>query len=212
MKTINGQNGAQLQNNECSSYSILLVETPDFIDSCLKQKLINSGHYIKHYTTDFKDLVEQVILHEVQILIMNVNQLGQQELGEIAKVNQLSPLPVLIFSKQVPPSVLQNNIKATIVKQAVEGGDLDYLTNTMLLACENFKKSQLSRIEFEETKTQLVARKLINSAKKLIMQQKNISEQSADVMLQKMSVDNRQTLVQVAQNVISVCRLLKPKT
>ena len=212
MKIINVKKDSQLIVNEDTSYSILLVEESDFITSCLKQGLLNNGHHIGHYTTNACDLVTKVIAHEVQILIMNINLVGQKELSEIAKVNQLSPLPILIFCKQPAPSLLQSSVKATIGKHVDDSTDLDYLSDMMLLAVRNYQQCKLSRMEFEQTKAQLSTRKLIESAKKLMMQHKNISEKSAELLLRKMSVDNHQTLLQVAQNVISVCQLLKPKT
>jgi response regulator NasT len=191
---------------------MLLVEESYFVDSCLKQSLLNNGHNISHYTTKLNNLVDKIVLHKVQVLIMNINRLGQKELSEIAKVNQLSPLPILIFIKCLPSSMLQASLKATVATHVDENTDLNYISHMISLAWKNFKKCQLTRIAFEDTKTQLASRKLIESAKRLIMKQKNISEQSADAMLKKMSADNHQTLKQVAQNVISVCHLLNPKT
>ena len=209
---MNEQKGVQPVINVPESCSMLLVEESYFVDSCLKQSLLNDGHNISHYTTNLNNLVDKVVLHKVQVLIMNINRLGQKELSEIAKVNQLSPLPILIFIKCAPSDSLKGSIKATMANHVDENTDLNYITQMISLAWKNFKQCQLSRIDFEETKNQLATRKLIESAKKLIMKQKNISEQSADAMLQKMSADNHQTLMQVAQNVISVCHLLNPKT
>ncbi|WP_413701165.1 ANTAR domain-containing response regulator [Psychromonas sp. KJ10-10] len=211
MKRINNKNVSKVMIKESASYSILLLEDVNFIDSHLKSSLLKNGHSIGHFTTNLNDLVEQVILHKTQVLIMSINQLGQKELSEIAKVNQLSPLPILILTQQVPSTVSDSSIKATIAQPFDDSRDLDELNNMILLAWENFKQWQISRIEHEETKAQLATRKLIDSARELIMQQKNLSKQSAELMLRKMSVDNRQTLVQAAENVISVCQLLKPK-
>ena len=212
MKIIKTKKDSQLIANKVAPYSILLVEESDFMTSSLKPNLLNNGHRISHYTTNASDLVAKIISHEVQILMMNLNQLGQKELSEIAKVNQLSPLPILVFCKQMTSSQLQASVKATIGKHIDDNTNLDYMDDMMALAFSNYQQCKLSRIEFEKTKTQLSTGKLIENAKKLMMQQKKISEKSADLLLQKMSVDNHQTRLQVAQNIISVCQLLKPKT
>lgn len=211
MKIINNKNLSKISTKECASYSIFLFEEANFVDSYLKSSLLKNGHSISHFTISLKALVEQIILYKAQVLILNINQLGQKELSEIAKINQLCPLPILIFIEQMPPMLSHSSIKATIANRCNDYRDLEALNSLISLAWQNFKQWQMLRIEHENTKTQLVTRKLIDSARELIMQQKNLSKHSAELMLRKMSVDNRQTMVQAAQNVISVCQLLKPK-
>ncbi|MCB1808131.1 MAG: ANTAR domain-containing protein, partial [Candidatus Competibacteraceae bacterium] len=75
-------------------------------------------------------------------------------------------------------------------------------------AISRFEEYQALRQELADVRVRLAERKLIDKAKGMLMQQKNLTEEAAYNMLRKLAMDRNQRLGEVARNVISVLDLL----
>lgn len=191
-----------------SEMSVLLVEK--FIDeqSDLKQALLNFDYQISKYISSTDNLLEKREQVNPDILIMKIDAPTANTLKELAEINQLSPLPILIFAEQDTPALIQSAIKAGVSAYVVNEIQPHRLRSLITVACERFKESQSLRNELEQTKAQLESRKLIERAKGLIMKQKKISEQDAFNMLRKMAMNNGHSLAMTSKNVIEVYEVL----
>lgn len=129
-------------------------------------------------------------------------------LKELAEINQLHPLPIVIFVEYDSPNVIQSAIKAGVSAYVVHETLPQRVKSVITIAYERFKEMQLLRNELDRTKTQLESRKLIERAKGLLMEQKHISENKAFQTLRKMAMDQGSPIAQVAKNIIDVCDVL----
>ena len=188
--------------------SILLVE--DLIDenSEFKQTLLTLGYSITGQIDSECKLSDKCARYQADLLIIRTKTLTTNTLKELSFIDQLSPLPVLIFTTQEAPSLIHSSIKAGVSAYVFDEIPTHRLTSLIYVACERFKERQILRNELEETKTQLANRKTVERAKGFIMQQKKISEQEAFTMLRKMAMNNGHSLAVVAKNVIDVSELL----
>lgn len=209
---IEKENESQTTIDEVRTGLILLIDKTGTTDLVLKQAIANSGFEICECLNDSRRLVEKIKQSNPLLLILNIDQITTKEQSEIAQVNQLSPLPIVIFTKQSNAIKLHSLVKATICDSVDCEIETQQFLKIISLACDRFKKSQLSIHELEKIKVQLITRKLIDRAQGLIMIQKEISEKAAYAMLKRMSVQNNQPLADVARNVISVFSLINPKS
>ena len=131
-------------------------------------------------------------------------------LKELAEINQLLPLPIVIFAENDSPNVIKNAIKSGVSAYVVNEILPQRLQSIISVANERFKAIQSLRNELKQAKTQLESRKYIERAKGLIMEQKQISENEAYSSLRKMAMDQGCSLAAVAKNIIDVCQLLSP--
>lgn len=192
--------------------SVLLVEDLVNNSSELKQALLNLDYCISEQISSRCKLSEKCAQYHPDILIISTHAPTTNTLKELAVIDQLAPLPVLIFATQGTASLIQTSIKAGVSAYVVNEIKAHRLNSLITVACERFKERQLLRDELEQTKTQLANRKLVERAKGFIMQQKKISEQEAFSMLRKMAMNNGHSLATVSKNVIEVYQLLNPST
>lgn len=191
--------------------SVLLVEEQISGNSILKRALLDFDYTVTQHITPSNNLVEYIDKYSPDILVMGINLPTQKTLNELAEISQLSPLPIIIFAEQDTPNVIQTSIKSGVSAYVINEIQPQRLKSIITVAQERFKEYQALRNELENTKAQLESRKLIERAKGLIMQQKNISEQAAYKTLRKMAMDNGHSLAIVAKNVIDVFQLIEPK-
>ncbi|GLS90759.1 two-component system response regulator [Psychromonas marina] len=188
--------------------SVLLVE--DVIDkySELKMAILKLNHHISDTLNCGEKLAKKCAQIMPKILIIHTNSVDSYLLKELAKIDQLSPLPVIIFATQETPSLIQSAVKVGVSTYIINGFETQRLASVITVAQERFKDRQLLRNELQQTKIQLANRKIVERAKGFVMQQKNISEQEAFNMLRKIAMNNGHSLATVAKNVIEVSELL----
>jgi response regulator NasT len=77
------------------------------------------------------------------------------------------------------------------------------------MAISRFRAFERLRTELDETRQQLVDRKLIDRAKGILMKQRAISEEQAYALLRKAARDGNLRVAEVAQSVLTAAELLK---
>lgn len=197
------------KSEPCMS-SVLLVEEEVSRYSILKKALLDFNYIITKHVPSSHNLVDEIEACTPDIIVMGIDLPSQRTLSQLAEIGMLSPLPIIIFAEEDTPNVIQTSIKAGVSAYVINEIQPQRLKSIITVAQERFKETQALRNELENTKAQLESRKLIERAKGLIMQQKNMSEQAAYKTLRKMAMDNGHSLAIVAKNIIDVCHLLKP--
>jgi response regulator NasT len=188
--------------------SVLLVEEQSTLKSMLKNTLIDFDYNItKHISFDEK-LIDEVELNNPDILILSTERLTDKTLKELSDINQLLPLPIVIFVEHDSPMVIHNAIKAGVSAYVVHETLPQRVQSVITVASERFKEVQSLRNELKQAKTQLESRKLIERAKGLLMEQKQISEKQAFNTIRKMAMNQGNSLAMVAKNIIDVCEVL----
>ena len=148
----------------------------------------------------------------VRYLFDRARRLNPTQLIELARqVKRVSkaPLPVIIFSEQGSPQIIQKIVQAGVSAFIVDDIQPRRLPAIIAIAIARFQAQQGLIRELEATRCKLAERKILDRAKGLLMQQKGISEDEAYRSLRKMAMDRGQPIVQVAETVIDILQLLE---
>ncbi len=197
---------------ENKTVSILLIEKLPKASSMLKKALKDFDYLITKHISFEENIIKQIELCQPDILIMATDLPSDKLLNQLADINQLLPLPIVIFAEHDTPKVIQSAIEAGVSAYVVNEIFPQRLKSIISVANERFKATELLRNELRKAKTQLESRKYIERAKGLIMQQKQISENEAYGTLRKMAMDQGNSLAIVSKNIIDVCELLSTPT
>jgi len=196
------------QTSVVKNITVLLIEKEPQASSMLKTALIDFGYCVTKHISFNNNIITQIDLCQPDILVMATDLPSIKMLNELAEINQLLPLPIVIFAENDSPNVIQTAIKAGVSAYVVNEILPQRLKSIISVANERFRAVQSLRNELKQAKTQLESRKYIERAKGLIMQQKQISENEAYGTLRKMAMDQGSSLAMVAKNIIDVCELL----
>ncbi|MBB1274865.1 ANTAR domain-containing response regulator [Psychromonas sp. SR45-3] len=141
------------------------------------------------------------------LLIINSNSPDELLLTVLENINQLTPLPIILFTKNQTEHVIHASIKVGVSSYIIDAVDPTRLSFLMMVAEAQFKQRQSLCTELDKTRAQLANRKIVERAKGYLMQQKGITEQDAFVLLRTMAMNNGQTLATVSQNVTDIYSL-----
>lgn len=141
-------------------------------------------------------------------LIVNVNLPHPSLLKQISTELTKHPLPVVMFAKSSDKSLTEEAIRCGISALVVDGFDVNRVRHVIDIAKARFDENRRLNSQVQKLKIQLTDRNTIEKAKGILMKQRAIDETAALVLIQKMALDRKQNLAQVAKSIIDVDELL----
>jgi response regulator NasT len=188
--------------------SVLLIEEYPSDHSPLVKALKDFNYHVTKYSSCSENIISQIERCNPNMLILSTNQPNEKMFTELAEINKLLPLPIIIFAENESPNVIENAIRSGVSAYIVHEILPQRIKSIISVANARFKENQALRDELNKTKTQLESRKLVERAKGLLMQQKKISEDEAYDAMRKMAMNQGNSLAIVAKNIIDVCEVL----
>lgn len=195
-------------NKNSKQVSVLLVEDNNSNRSVLMKSLFDFNYHVTQHISSTDKIINQIELCQPDVLIISTENLTEKTFENLAEINQILPLPIVVFSENDSPKVIKGAIKAGVSAFVVHEILPQRIHSIISVANERFKETQALKNELTRAKTQLESRKLIERAKGLIMQQKKMSENEAYNTLRKMAMNQGHSIAMVAKNIIDVCTVL----
>ena len=187
---------------------IMIVEESSSSSSMLYDTLIKEGYDSLVRIDDQKDIFKQASDARIDMLIINVTEADTSMLTQIKYINDVYPVPVVIFAEKGDDDIIHTAVQAGVSAFIVDGlseGRIKPILNVALARFTNYSKL---REELAKTKESLANRKVIEKAKGLIMKQKQCTEDEAYNSLRKIAMDKNQKLSDVANSVVELSSLL----
>ena len=113
----------------------------------------------------------------------------------------------MLFTDDRDNATIQAALKAGVSAYVVAGMQPERLQPILDVAVARFEQERALRDELQGRAGRLAERKLIERAKGILMQQKNVAEDEAFRMMRKLAMDRNRRLVDVAQQIIDVAEL-----
>lgn len=185
------------------SLTILVADDEALIRMDLKEMLAEKGHKV----LEAKDGTEAVSIAEAQpvdLLVLDIKMPGLDGLSALRQIN---------VNRMVPAIMLTAYSQPELVSQAVDLGVFAYLVkpvkeNDLLPALEvaiarSEEYKALSK-EVTDLKETIEVRKLVERAKGVLMQSFGLTEPEAFRRIQKLSMDSRKSMREIAEAILTV--------
>jgi response regulator NasT len=186
----------------------MLIEKSTVSTSILQSVLANEGYDIPVTVRSHDDIFKNASDKSPDLIIANVDIPDETLLLQLKYINDVNPLPVVIFSQHGSSDYIESAVKAGVSAFIVDGLSAERVKPVIEVALARFNSYNSLRNELEKTRESLASRKIIEKAKGLIMEQKQCSEELAYNSLRKLAMDRNKKIVEVSQNVIDLSSLL----
>ena len=117
-------------------------------------------------------------------------------------VMRAQPLPVVLITSHYDAATIERAKQAGVMGYLVKPLRAEELSPTIELAITRFQDFLSLREENSTLKVNLEARKLIERAKGLLMEQRKLTEEQAYTLIKKTSMNMRKPMADVAQAII----------
>jgi response regulator NasT len=136
------------------------------------------------------------------VILMAVGLADVDGIEAARDVMQSQPLPIVLLTSHYDGTTVERAKIAGIMGYLVKPLRAEELSPAIELAITRFQEFLLLRNENSTLKENLEARKLIERAKGLLMEQRKLSEEQAYTLIKKTSMNMRKPMADVAQAII----------
>ena len=191
-----------------AALKVMLIEESPTSSSIVYNTLLAEGFGAPLEVSCKDDIFKKASDARVDLIIVNVEEPDTRILTQLKYINDVYPIPVVIFSEKGESDIIQIAVQAGVSAFIVDGLSPKRIKPILNVALARFSNYSKLRSELAKTKESLANRKIIEKAKGLIMQQRNCSEDEAYNLLRKIAMDRNQKLSDVASSLIELSSLL----
>lgn len=187
---------------------VLLVTDTDKPIGDLRQALARLGYDMLAEVATPAALPRVVEEQRPDVVIIDTESPSRDTLEQLAVMNKTAPRPVLMFSNNADQQLIRDAVGAGVSAYLVEGLEAERLAPILEVALARFAREVQLLKRLADAETELADRKLIDRAKRLLMDRRKMSEQDAYAALRKRAMDQGMKLAEVARQLVSMADLL----
>ena len=181
----------------------MLVDDDSERASSVEEALRVSGYEVVSIISSTSALLYQIEQLQPDVVLIDLKFPGRDILESLAIINDHNPTPMVMFSEEDDPEYIGQAFKAGVSTYLIEGVNPGKVKPIIEVALAQFNSFQALKSELQSARSELEDSKLIARAKVLLMQQKQIRESEAHVMLNRLSMNNNLRLGEVARMIVA---------
>lgn len=155
-----------------------------------------------------QDLIQQVETCKPDMLIIDIELPDRDVLEQLRSIYSNAPKPMVMFSQEDDGVMIRKAIQAGVSAYIVDGINSDRVRSILEAAIATFDQYQLLQQQLDHTQYELDKRNKLEKAKRILIQQRGIDEDSAYKVLRKGAMDKQCKIEDMAQRIIDADALL----
>ncbi|TKC86374.1 ANTAR domain-containing protein [Trinickia terrae] len=187
---------------------VLLVTDTDKPIGDLREALARLGYDMLPEAATPQALPKVVESERPDVVIIDTESPSRDTLEQLAVMNETAPRPVLMFSSDANQQLIRAAVDSGVTAYLVEGLAAERLAPILEVALARFAHEEKLRQRLAQAESELADRKLIDRAKRLLMDRRKMSEQEAYATLRKRAMDQGIKVAEVARQLVSIADLL----
>jgi len=203
------QANSSLDPLQSDAPQVLLVETrPSTAGEGIQDYLVANYFNLLANLDSTDNLVNQTAEFMPDVLVLSVDQLDPAALESLIHINQRAPLPVVVLAEREAPQGVQIVVNAGVDCYVVDNVQPHRIPTIIDLAIVRFNKEKGLNKELQDVRQKLEDRKLIEKAKGILMQERQLNEDQAYQQMRKMAMDRGRPMAVLAERIISAFEML----
>jgi len=192
-----------------ASLKIVIVDENPIRAAILEDGLREAGHVQVVHLDDTQHLLARVYAIDPDVILIDLENPSRDVLEQMFQVSRAVRRPVAMFVDQSDAASIQAAVDAGVSAYIVGGLRKERVQNILDLCISRFNAFARLQDELDRTKSALEERKVIERAKAILMNAKNLSEEAAYALLRKTAMNENKKIAEVAQSVITAAELFK---
>lgn len=192
-----------------ASLKIVIVDENPTRAAVLEDALREAGHTQLTRLEETSHLIARICTLEPDVVLIDLETPRREVLEQMFEVSRAVKRPVAIFVEESDKAAIEAAVDAGVSAYIVGGLRAERIENIVDLCVSRFNSFARLCEELERARTALEERKVIDRAKGILMQAKNLSEDAAYGLLRKTAMNENKKIAEVAQSVVTAAGLLK---
>jgi two-component system, response regulator PdtaR len=181
---------------------IIIADDESLIRMDLREMLTNLGYLVVGEVADGRSAVNQARELRPEIVIMDIKMPDMDGIEAAKTLTEERIAPVVLLSAYSQRELVQRAREAGVVAYLVKPYREEELAPAIEVALARFQEFKELEAQVTDLQTALETRKLVDRAKGILMDKQGLTEAEAFRKIQKMSMDNRKPMKDVAEAII----------
>ena len=192
-----------------ASLKIVIVDENPIRAAILEEGLREAGHVQVVRIDDTVRLLARVYAIDPDVILIDLENPSRDVLEQMFQMSRAVKRPVAMFVDQSDKASIEAAVDAGVSAYIVGSLRKERVKNILDLCISRFNAFARLQDELDRTKSALDERKVIDRAKGILMNAKNLSEDAAYALLRKTAMNENKKIAEVAQSVITAAELFK---
>jgi len=185
-----------------SATRIVIADDEPLIRIDLRENLESLGYDVVGEAADGKHAVEVARKLRPDIVIMDIKMPEMDGIAALRVLTEENVAPVLLLTAYGEGELVQQASDAGAVAYIVKPYRQSDLQPAIEVALARFNELRTLRSELQDVREALTVRKLVERAKGLLMETQGLKEAEAFRRIQKLSMDTRKSMKDVAEAIL----------
>jgi two-component system, response regulator PdtaR len=181
---------------------VIVADDESLIRMDLREMLTNLGYLVVGEVADGRSAVNQARELRPDVVIMDIKMPDMDGIEAARVLTEERIAPVVLLSAYSQRELVQRAREAGVVAYLVKPYREEELTPAIEVALARFAEFKDLQKQVNDLTEALETRKLVDRAKGILMDKQGLTEAEAFRKIQKMSMDNRKPMKEVAEAII----------
>jgi two-component system, response regulator / RNA-binding antiterminator len=191
------------------SLKIVLVDKNPIRAAILEDGLREAGHVHVVRIDETSHLLSRIYSLDPDVILIDLEDPSRDVLEQMFQMSRVVKRPIAMFVDQSDAASIEAAVDAGVSAYIVGGLHKERIKNILDLCISRFNAFARLQDELDRTRTALEERKVIDRAKGILMNAKNLTEDAAYALLRKTAMNESKKIADVAQSVVTAAELLK---
>jgi response regulator NasT len=191
------------------SLRVLIADDEALHNLALSSQLDTLGHQVVATAANGKEAVELARECRPDIIFLDIRMPVMTGPEAAHQITADRPVPIIILSAYSDTRTVDEATRSPVFHYLVKPVDPDDIAPAIAVARARFDDWSDARRQRDQLEVKLEERKLIERAKGLLMDTRNLSEREAYRFLQKTSQDKNTPMVELARKILLAAPLLQ---
>ena len=181
---------------------VIIADDESLIRMDLREMLTNLGYLVVGEVADGRSAVNQARELRPDVVIMDIRMPDMDGIEAARVLTEERIAPVVLLSAYSQRDLVQRAREAGVVAYLVKPYREEELSPAIEVALARFAEFKDLQKQVSDLQEALETRKLVDRAKGILMDKQGLTEAEAFRKIQKMSMDNRKPMKDVAEAII----------
>ena len=181
---------------------VIIADDESLIRMDLREMLTNLGYLVVGEVADGRSAVNQARELRPDVVVMDIKMPDMDGIEAAKVLTEERIAPVVLLSAYSQRELVERAREAGVVAYLVKPYREEELTPAIEVALARFAEFKDLQKQVTDLQLALETRKLVDRAKGILMDKQGLTEAEAFRKIQKMSMDNRKAMKDVAEAII----------
>ena len=189
---------------ESSDLHILLVDDDPERAEHVATRLQAAGFSRLRVVQQQLGLLYQIEQSPPDVIVISLESPGRDLLESLSIVSDHNPTPIVMFTEEDDPTFIADAVDAGVTTYLVDGIQAEKVKPLVDVAIAQFRAFQSLKGQLADTRTQLAEGRLVDRAKRVLMERDGFTEAEAHTRLQTHAMERNLRLAELAEQVVEL--------